>query len=86
MEVIQIPNIANYSQEIVEGVLVLTPKKLNMTEDELYKLCLGKSKIMGCKVSKQDAIISNKTKYLSILKDIWKSMPTQKYSKPQALI
>jgi hypothetical protein len=36
-EVIRIPNIANYTQEIINGDLVLTPKKQYITEEELRR-------------------------------------------------
>lgn len=34
-ELIRIPNIKNYTQEIINGELILTPKKQYMTENEL---------------------------------------------------
>ena len=80
MEVIKIPNIANYSWDVFGGVLVLTPKKWNLNEEELYRTTLSKSKIMECNVSKEGFIISNETKYLPIVKDIWKTMPREKIS------
>ena len=35
MEVIRIPNIANYTQEEIDGDLILTPKRIYITEDEI---------------------------------------------------
>ena len=34
-ELIRIPNIENYTQEIINGELILTPKKQYITENEL---------------------------------------------------
>ena len=76
-EIIRIPNIEKYTQEIINGELILTPKENYITEDELNG-SLTSSKIINCIVKNGEEIISNKTKYHSILTDIWKSMPTQK--------
>lgn len=78
MEIIRIPNINNYTQEIINGDLILTPKEIYITEDELSKIILASSKILKCIVKNKEEIISNKTKYKSILIDIWKSIPTQR--------
>lgn len=94
-EIICIPNIKNYIQEIINDELILTPRenyiqdimdgklllitpKKYITEDELNKSILKSSKILNCIVKNGEEIISNKTKYRSILTDVWKSMPTQK--------
>lgn len=77
-EPIQIPNIDDYTQEIIDGTLILTPKKKYITEDELNMLSFSKSSVLECIVKKNDEIISKNKKYRSILVDIWKSMPTQK--------
>lgn len=77
-EIIRIPNIEGYTQEIINGELVLTPKEQYITEDELNKTVLNSSKILECIVSNGSETISNKLRYRSILADIWKSMPTQK--------
>jgi len=78
-EIIRIPNIETYTQEIVNGELILTPKQTYITENELMETnLLSKSDILKCVVNNGEDIISNKSKYLSILVDIWKSMPTQK--------
>jgi hypothetical protein len=77
-EIIRIPNIEKYTQEIINGELILTPKENYITEDEFNRTILNSSKITDCIVKNGEEIISNKTKYQSILKDIWKSMPTQK--------
>ena len=77
-ELIRIPNIENYTQEIINGELILTPKKQYMTENELNITSIIHSKIEECLIKKEDEIISTKTSYKSVLVDIWKSMPTQK--------
>jgi len=77
-EIIRIPNIENYTQEIINGELILTPKEIYISEDEFNRIILNSSKILSCIVKNGEEIISKKTKYLAILIDIWKSMPTQK--------
>ena len=76
-EIIRIPNIENYDQSIMDGVLILTPKRYCITESEINNLILKKSVIKECVIKDGNTIISNKTLYRSILIDIWKSMPTQ---------
>jgi len=76
-DIIRIPNIQNYTPEIINGELILTPKKNYITEDELYMTKVKGSVIVDC-VVKGDDIISTATNYRSILVDIWKSMPVQK--------
>ena len=77
-EIIRIPNIEKYKQEIINGELILTPKEIYISEDELSRLILTHSIILDCLIKKGDELISNKTKYRSILDDIWRSMATQK--------
>ena len=76
-EIICIPNIADYSQEVINGNLILTPKKQYMTENELNMTQITHSTIKECIIKKEEAIISTNTSYRSVLVDIWKSMPTQ---------
>jgi hypothetical protein len=76
-ELIRIPNIENYTQEIINGELILTPKKQYMTENELIITRLINSTIEECLIKKEEEIISMNTSYRSVLIDIWKSMPTQ---------
>ena len=76
-ELICIPNIENYTQEIINGDLILTPKKMYITENELNMIQITHSSILECFINKGEEIISIKTSYQSILIDIWKSMPTQ---------
>ena len=82
MEIITIPNINNYDQEIIDGNLILTPKKSYIEEFEFIRLPFKKSIILNClikgQIDKEEIIISEKKKYKQILVDIWKSMPTQK--------
>ena len=77
-EIIRIENINNYIQEIIDGTLILTPKKVYLTENEINNINIKKSKIQECLIKNNNVTISTKTNYRSILNDIWKSMPTQK--------
>jgi hypothetical protein len=77
-EQICIPNIKNYDQEIINGNLILTPKKQYVTENELNKMKITRSKIIECLIKKGDEVISLNKSYRHILIDIWKHMPTQK--------
>ena len=77
-EPIRIPDIEKYIQEVVNGALILTPKKTYTTTDEFNKIILISSNILNCIIKKGDEIISNKLKYMSILCDVWGSIPIQK--------
>jgi hypothetical protein len=77
-EEIRIPNIENYIQEIINGELILTPKKKYITEEELYRIPIVNSKIEKCTIKKDNEIISTRETYRGILVDIWKYMPVQK--------
>ena len=77
-ELIRIPNIENYTQEIINGELILTPKKQYITENELNMTQITHSTIEKCIIKKEEEIISTNTSYRSVLVDIFKSMPTQK--------
>ena len=77
-EVIRIPNIENYTQEIINGELILTPKKNYITENELNMTHFTHSTIEECVVKKEEEVISRNKTYRSVLVDIWKFMPTQK--------
>jgi len=79
-EVISIPNIENYTQEIINGKLILTPKKQYISENELINVIHNnKSMIEKCVIKKKEEenILLN-TNYRSVLIYIWKSMPTSK--------
>ena len=74
-ELIRIPNIENYTQEIINGELILTPKKQYITENELNTTQITNSTIEECLIKKEEENISiNKRHYRAILVDIWKSM------------
>jgi hypothetical protein len=75
---IRIPNIENYTLEIINGELICNPKCVYITENELYNTDLSHSKIEKCLIKKDDEIISSKIGYKPVLVDIWKQMPTQK--------
>ena len=77
-EIIRIPNIENYTQQIINGELVLTPKEIYITDDEFNRTIFNSSKILECSIENRGDLITNKLKYNSILIDIFKSMPTQK--------
>ena len=74
---IHIPNISRYTFEIIDNTLILTPKDVFLTEDELDKTNLVKSSIISCIVKNGAVIISSTQKYRTILNDIWMNMPTQ---------
>ena len=86
-EIIRIPNIENYTIEIINGELIATPKMQFITESELTNIDLAHSTIKKCIIKRGDEIISiDKIYYRPICIDIWKSMPTQKYYKRRLLI
>lgn len=76
-ELIRIPNIENYTQEIINGELILTPKEQYITEHELDITEIKHSTIEECIIKKEGENISTNTSYRAILVDIWKSMPVQ---------
>lgn len=67
-----------YTQEIINGELILRPKKQYMTENELNMTNITNSTIKECIIKNEEEIISIKKSYRSVLVDIWKSMPTKK--------
>jgi hypothetical protein len=77
-DIIRIPKIENYIQEIINGDLILTPKKQYLTENELYMTQITNSSIVECLIQKGEEKISTEKSYRGALIDIWKSMPTQK--------
>ena len=78
-ETIRIPNISDYTQEIIDGDLILTPKNNLISEEELKMTSLTKSKIQKCCVTDEnDKVISNVKQYQPILTKIWTKTPTQK--------
>ena len=78
-EIIRIPNIENYTIEIINGELIATPKMQFITEHELTNIDLAHSNIKKCIIKRGVEIISiDKIYYRQICIDIWKSMPAQK--------
>jgi hypothetical protein len=80
-DIIIIPNINNYTQEIINGNLFLTPIiKIITSEKELLHFSFNYSTIIGCiiKNNENKEIFSIKKGIISameILIEIWKSMP-----------
>jgi hypothetical protein len=80
-DIITIPNINNYTQEIINGNLILTPIiKIITSEKELLNYSFNNSTIIGCiiKNNENNEIFSVKKGIISameILIEIWKSMP-----------
>jgi hypothetical protein len=74
---IKICGIKNYTREIIDGDLILTPKKW-MKEEEFKSINLAHSKIIKCKIKCGDQIVSNETHYYSIVHDLWISMPVNR--------
>lgn len=77
-QIIKIPNIDNYISEVIDNVLILTPKNKVINEEEIFNFNYTKSIILECILKDKENIISNNKKYNSILIDIWSCMPTQK--------
>lgn len=79
MEEIRVPNIQNYTQKIVDGVLILKPKQIYATEDEVAE-SITNSVIVSCLVKgvQNDASLSTLESLRFILLNIWKRMPAQK--------
>lgn len=75
---IVIKDIKNYSQKIVDGSLILTPKMTVVSEKKMKELCFTNSNVMSSKITDGESLITNKKKFRGILVDIWKSMPSQK--------
>ncbi len=57
-EIIRIPNIENYTIEIINGELIATPKMLFITERELINIDLAHSTIKKCIIKRGVEIIS----------------------------
>lgn len=78
-EIIRIPNISDYTREIINGTLILKPKKKIITEEELKMTSLTKSKIIECYITDDNDVMITKAKqYRRILINIWTTIPTQK--------
>jgi hypothetical protein len=82
-----IKNYKEYYLSFVDNDLICTPKDTHVrmitpnndyiSEDEFNNIDMTKSKILECIVKSGEEIISKKTHYASILKDIWTTMPRQ---------
>lgn len=78
METISIPNIENYTQSIVDGTLVLTPKTVLIKSSTMLKTDLTYSKILSCSVKDNSGNkLSTSTQFNKIVTDIWKGMELQ---------
>lgn len=75
-DIIRIPNINNYTQEIIDNVLILIPIYNYISYEELLLKTLTHSRIINCIVKdNDDEIICNSPKsYFKILIDIYKSL------------
>jgi hypothetical protein len=70
-DIIKIPNINNYKQEIINNTLILTPIYIIVNETELISKELNNSII---KDNNDDIISNDKNKWFPILRDIYISM------------
>ena len=77
-DTIIIDRIKDYSEQRLNGQLILTPIAQHITEDELNMTALAYSSVLECFIKKGDDIISAKTKYKPMLVDIYKVMLPQK--------
>jgi len=79
-EIIRIPNIEMYEQQIINGELILTPKKLYTREDEIEMFDFKGSHIENCIIKNEEGehINISRKKYRNILINIWKNVPFQK--------
>ena len=77
-EIIRIPNIENYTRQIINGELIITPKTQYITENELNMTQITNSKIESCIIKKEGTNISTNKSYRSVLVDVWKSMSPNK--------
>jgi hypothetical protein len=75
-DIIEIPNISNYKQEIINDKLILTPIYIIVNETELLSKEFNNSKINYCiiKDNNDDIISNDKNKWFPILKDIYISL------------
>ena len=76
-EIIRIPNIDNYIVEIIGGELILTPKDSYITATELSQTCFKHSRILECSIKDGEKVVTDKTSYITNLKNIYKTMPAQ---------
>jgi len=76
-EQIRIPNIEDYIMKIINGELILTPKKIYITKNELNMTSIKGSEIKDCLIKRNTEIISENKIYRRVLVDIYKIMPAQ---------
>ena len=76
MDIIRIPNINNYTQEIIDNILILIPIYNYISLEELLLKSLSNSRIINCIIKdNEDEIICNSpNSYFRILIDIYKSL------------
>ena len=81
--IIRIPNIHHYNQEIVDGNLILKPLQTYIVDNELKIVQFTNSSTVECTIkeheSYQQSSTSSKTISRTIILDIWKS-PESKLS------
>ena len=82
MDEIRIPNIQNYTQKIVDGELILTPKQVYSTEDEVTEFITNSTivtfVVKGKEIIQSDLSLSLLDCLRFTLLNIWKTMPAQK--------
>jgi len=61
-ETISILSISDYIQEIIDDTLILIPKKKLITEEEMKRTSLTKSKIIECYVKDENNMSTTNTK------------------------
>ena len=72
-EIITIPNIENYTQQVVGGALILVPKPVikYISKPTLPNIDFNKSTINKCTIKTGSDTISSSRDYEQILIDIW---------------
>jgi len=73
MNVITIPNINNYTLQIIDNTLILTKIIPYISEEELFKQDLKNSNILECKINNVDINIK---KYKTLLLHLYSDMNT----------
>jgi hypothetical protein len=72
---IVISDIEKYNIQLLSGKLILTLKKLYLTDKDISHYDLRRSEIIECKFNKQ---VITSPSYIKLLKMIWKQMPINK--------
>jgi hypothetical protein len=74
-----IHNSENCTLEIINGVLMLTPTNVFISEEEFQKNdFLNDSIILQCEIKNNEEIVSKKTTYIGLLIDVWKTISNQR--------